>query len=113
MMAPEASYQTRKTLGRNLADAEAASAAERRRGAGEEYLPADVVDRLIAGEHPLRVWRQHRGMTLKVLATEAGVSIAHISDIERGEREGKLPLLRKLAAALSVDLDDILPQVLE
>jgi ribosome-binding ATPase YchF (GTP1/OBG family) len=32
-------------------------------GALTDYLPIELVKRLSAGEHPIRVWRAHRGMT--------------------------------------------------
>jgi ribosome-binding ATPase YchF (GTP1/OBG family) len=28
-----------------------------------DYLPAELVRRLMDGEHPVRVWRAHRGLT--------------------------------------------------
>jgi ribosome-binding ATPase YchF (GTP1/OBG family) len=31
--------------------------------ATKDYLPIQLVERLTAGEHPIRVWRAYRGMT--------------------------------------------------
>jgi len=41
-------------------------------GALADYLPIELVKRLSAGEHPIRVWRAHRGMTREALAAWAG-----------------------------------------
>jgi DNA-binding XRE family transcriptional regulator len=71
----------------------------------EESIPAEVVDRLLAGEPPLRVWRRHRGMTAAKLAAAAGITPAHVSKIESGKGDPSLALLRKLARLLQVDIE--------
>lgn len=48
-------------------------------------------------------------MTARELATASGVSPAMLSEIETGKRDGRLPLLRRIAQALGVLLDDIVP----
>jgi DNA-binding XRE family transcriptional regulator len=107
---PVTDYERLVDIAEDRADALAAIAAEERRVAGEEYLPADMVDRLLAGESPLKVWRQYRGMTLAQLSATVGIGPSFLSDIENGNRRGKPGLWRKLAEALSVSADDILPQ---
>lgn len=92
------------------ADAAAAEAAERRRIEGEEYLPAEMVDRILSGESALRVWRKHRGMTLDQLAAVTGSRKSTLSEIENGKAQGKPALWRSLADALRVSTDDILPE---
>ena len=91
------------------ADIEAAVRAEKRREDGEEYIPFEMVDRIIAGESALRVWRQYRKMTLDQLAGMAGIRKSFLSDIETGKARGAPSLWRKFAEALSVSADDILP----
>jgi DNA-binding XRE family transcriptional regulator len=90
-------------------DGDAAAAAEMRRAAGEEYISAAMVDRMLAGENPLRVWRQHRGLTLATLAEQSGVLKSTISELENGKAQGKPATWRALAEALAVMVDDILP----
>ena len=51
-------------------------------GALADYLPIELVKRLSAGEHPVRVWRAHRGMTREALAAAAGVAPSYLSEIE-------------------------------
>jgi DNA-binding XRE family transcriptional regulator len=86
-------------------DAAALAAFERTRG--EETVPVAVVDRLLANENPVKVWREHRGMTLTALAGKAGIGKGYLSQIERGTRQGPVATMQKLAGALNVDLDDL------
>jgi DNA-binding XRE family transcriptional regulator len=74
---------------------------------GEESVPAAIADRLLAGESPIRVWREHRGMTLDQLAAATGKAKGFLSEIESGKKAGSLDTRRAIARALSVDLDDI------
>jgi len=72
-----------------------------------DLLDLDEVRKLVAGVHPLRVWREHRGLTTKALAALAGVGQTSISNIETREI-GMSPKKRDaLAAALRVDPLDI------
>jgi DNA-binding XRE family transcriptional regulator len=73
----------------------------------EELIPAEYVNRMLDGENKIRVWREYRGLTVKVLAEAAGVTPAYLSQIETGAREGTLATLKKLSAALRVTIDDI------
>ena len=72
-----------------------------------DYLPIELVDNLIAGDHPIRVWRKHRGLTRETLAAEAGVAPSYVTEIETGKKPGSFDALAKLAAALRISLDDI------
>jgi DNA-binding XRE family transcriptional regulator len=74
----------------------------------EETFPAEVADRLLAGEHPVRVLRSHRGMTLQQVADACGVTNSHISQIEKGKRSMSTELLKKVAGALRVDAELLL-----
>lgn len=73
----------------------------------DELVPSAMLDRLLDGENAVRVWRQHRGMNARELAAAAGLSAAYLSEIETGRKAPGLAALRKLAAALRVDLDDL------
>ena len=73
----------------------------------EESFPLEVVDRLIAHESPLKVFREYRGLTQDTLAKNAGTNAAYLSQIETGRRTGSVRLLRRLADALGVELDDL------
>jgi hypothetical protein len=106
---PIADYDRLLGIAEDKADIAAAERAEERRDAGEEYIPADIVDKILAGENPLRVWRNYRGMTLEKLSAASGVSVTQISDIERRKRYGRPAQFRCLAEALNVSVEDILP----
>jgi len=86
---------------------DAAATAAYHRTRDQQRVPMGVVDRLIAREKPIRVWREHRGHSLRQLAERAGVGIGYLSQIENGERKGTVGTLKKIAAALDVDLDDL------
>ncbi|HLY55868.1 MAG TPA: helix-turn-helix transcriptional regulator [Stellaceae bacterium] len=92
-----------------LRDLGAARKAEARVAAGDsEYLPIEMVERL-ATDHPLRVWRDHRGLSGVQLAAAAGVPQSYISEIETGRKPGSIDAYRRLAEALRVTIDDIAP----
>jgi len=81
---------------------------DRKLAAGEEELiPAEIVDRILAGENRVRVWREHRAVSLKALAEAAGLTPAYLSQVETGKRDGTLDTYRKLAKALRVTLDEL------
>jgi DNA-binding Xre family transcriptional regulator len=96
---------TPEDLAELIEDAAATAAYHRTRN--QERLPIGVVDRLIAGENPVRVWREHRGHSLRQLAEQAGVGIGYLSQIENGERKGTVLTLKKIATALDADIDDL------
>jgi DNA-binding XRE family transcriptional regulator len=77
------------------------------KGKLQEYVPAAVVDRLIAGENPVAVWREHRGLSAVALAKAVEISPPYLSQIEHGRRQPSLDVLRRLAQALGVDIDDL------
>lgn len=81
----------------------------RMRDGAEETVPAEMVKRLLTDESPLKVWREHRGMTQQQLAAAAPMSRMYLSQVERGERQGSLKLMRRLAEILRVDRDDLSP----
>ncbi|WP_027993734.1 helix-turn-helix transcriptional regulator [Sinorhizobium meliloti] len=73
----------------------------------DELVPAEVVNRLLAGENAVKVWRSHRGMAARELAKKARISAPYLSEIESGKKDGSLSTMKKIAEALSVDLDDL------
>lgn len=91
----------------DAADAKAALA--RVRDGESETIPFGMVRRLSAGEHPLRVWRQHRGLSLAALAKQVGVSQPFLSNVENGKKNASFDVMAALAGALGVSLDDLTP----
>jgi len=72
-----------------------------------DYLPAAAVKRMIAGESPITVWREHRGLSLTALAKKAGVGRSYLSEIEGGKKPGSVTALRSVADALGLSIDDL------
>ncbi len=73
----------------------------------QTWAPADLIRRIADGEHPVRVWRSHRGMTARALAAAAGIPSSYLSAIERGVKPGSVKALNSLATALDVPLDEL------
>ena len=73
----------------------------------EETIPAHVVRELIDSKRPLRIWRTYRGLTQQALADQVGISKSYYSQIESGNRPGSAAVLKRIAIALNVSLDDI------
>jgi ribosome-binding protein aMBF1 (putative translation factor) len=95
----------------DAADALALAEVRAREAAGDaEYVPVDLAERIFAtGEHPVRVWREHRGLSLGALAKEAGIAQSYVSEIEHGRKRGSVRALAALAKALRVEIEDLLP----
>ena len=107
---PKAEYDRLCALEEELADVQAALVVEARIASGqEELIPASVVDRLLDGEPPLRVWREFRSLTQAALARASGVNRVQIVEIEAGRSSGSVHTLRKLAGALGIAVDDVIP----
>jgi hypothetical protein len=83
-----------------------------REKAGEDdALPAALYRRIRVGEHPIRIWREHRGFGLNALTDHAKVARGYLSEIENRKKAGNLVALCRIAEALRVSLDDIVPAV--
>ena len=74
----------------------------------EELVPAALVDRLLDGDNPITVWREHRKISTAQLAKTCHVTPSAISQIEKRKRKPSIDLLRKIAAALNTTVDDLL-----
>ncbi len=101
-------YERLVEAAKDAADSAAIARFEQRLAAGEEeFVPSAMVDRILAGENLVRVWREHRGLTVSALAEMAGIAQPYLSQIETGKREGTLQTMKKIAGALRVKLDDL------
>jgi ribosome-binding protein aMBF1 (putative translation factor) len=106
----KAEFERLQEAAENYADICASVAAQERAASGEEYIPGELLDRIFAGESALKVWREYRGLTQEQLAAKVGKQGSWLAKIENGKLEGGIQVWRKLAAALEVELDDILPE---
>jgi len=73
-----------------------------------DYLPLALVARLVEGESPVRIWREHRGLTVTALSECSGVAADAIAAIETGATPAPAEACRALAAALGVDPEDLI-----
>ena len=101
---PWAEYQRLRTAGDEDAMLIAAGNAAR----GDEAFPAEVAKRLVAGQPPLKVFREWRALTQADLGDKAGVPSQYISQIERGARGMGKATARKLAPVLGVSIAALL-----
>jgi DNA-binding Xre family transcriptional regulator len=105
---PEEEYKRLTEAAEDLEDIALYDAAMRKAAAGDdERVPHEIVKRLVAGRNPIMVWREHRGLKAKELAERAGISAPYLSQLESGEREASLDVIKKIAAALDVAIDDL------
>ncbi len=74
----------------------------------DESMPLAVMDRLLDGDHPVKVFRNHRGLSQKELAAQTGLNATYLSQIETRKRGGSTRVYRLLAAALNVDIGDLI-----
>ena len=108
VLMPESKFLAMQEALEDREDVSTVKAFEQDLAAGKaELIPAEFVDRLVDGENPIRVWRDYRGIKAVELAKTVGISQSHISSIETGQREPSVTLLKKLAEALNVDMDDL------
>jgi len=66
------------------------------------------VRRLVSGESKLKVWREYRGITPKVLSEKSGVSVSVISKIENNKQSIELTKMKKFVSVLNLDYDDLM-----
>ncbi len=89
-------------------DAEAA-ARDVREGRMEALTDAEV-DAFLAEPSPLAFWRKRRGLTQAALAEAAETSQGYLAQIEAGRRTGTVDLHGRLARALRVRIEDLVPE---
>ena len=101
---PIADYQILCDKAEMLDDIKAFDAAT---AENDELIPAAVVNRLLAGDNKIKVWREFRGLTQTQISELADIAQATVAQLETGKRDGTVAILKKLAAVLVVDLDDL------
>ena len=81
---------------------------DRAKASNDESFPIEVVDQLLAGQNPISVYRNYRGLTQNELAAAAGINAVYLSQIETGKRTGSAKTLAALAKALQMTVDDLI-----
>jgi DNA-binding XRE family transcriptional regulator len=103
---PYADYQHFLELLEDEADARVIAEFHEAYTAGREFMvPDEIMRRELAGESPIKLWRERRGLTQQELAEKAGISKPYLSQIETGKRQGTVETLSALARSLDIPLD--------
>jgi DNA-binding XRE family transcriptional regulator len=74
---------------------------------GEGAFPEEVIARILAGEHPVKVFRQYRRISQEQLARRVGISFEYIRKIESGKCNATRTILSNIANILRVEYSDI------
>ena len=72
-------------------------------------LPSVYAMRILDGEHPVKIWREYRGLSLSALATASEISKGYVSEIEAGKKPGSVEAYKAIARVLNVPVDAVLP----
>lgn len=77
-----------------------------RKESNEETLPFELVQELIEGsESRVKIMRKYRGLSIADLAKKIDITDGYLSQIENNKRKGTIEIYKKLAKALSIDID--------
>jgi len=104
---PYETYQRLLAEAEMLQDIRAYDEAKKAIEEGEELVPSEVTYAILDGANPIRVWREHQGLTQQRLAETAGISVPYLSQIESGKRKGRVAVLAAIAKELGLSLDEI------
>ena len=105
---PYPEYQKLLDAWEMLEDIRAYDEAKTNLAVGEELIPSKVAYALLDGKNPIHVWREYRGLTQQQLAEKAGISKPYLSQLESGKRSGTTHMLKKIAQALQVSLEELI-----
>ena len=93
------------------ADTEFAARVAAERGTPvETTVPLQVVKAKLDGAHPLKAWREYRGITQTELASRSAVARNLIAQIETHKKQGSVATLDRLARALSIPIEALLAE---
>lgn len=76
-------------------------------------LSGDDVDAYLDAPTPLAFWRKHRGLTQAALAQLVEVSQPFIAQLEAGQKDASVGIYGRMARALGVRIDDLVPDAPE
>jgi XRE family transcriptional regulator, aerobic/anaerobic benzoate catabolism transcriptional regulator len=92
---------------RSSADVTSVTKQRRVKVLGPRVSPESNSDFLAVLGHRVRELRNRRGMTRKIMARQADVSERHLAQLESGEGNVSIVLLRRIAGSLGVSLSEL------
>lgn len=105
---PESEWLAIQELLEDREDLAAIDEFQRKLAAGEEeFIPSEMVDRLLSGENLIRVWREYRGLDVSALAEKADLSPGYLEEVEAGNGVLSESQLARVATALDLTVDDL------
>jgi len=105
VLVPERTYDRMRE---ELEDLDDIRAFDRAKAKPKDFIPGEIVTRRVDGENPVRIWREYRKLTQQQLADKAGISKPYLSQLETGARRASVSVIKRLAAALEADVDDLI-----
>jgi DNA-binding XRE family transcriptional regulator len=100
---PRSEYQ-------DLIDSRDHAIAMRDIAAGAPLLTESELDAYLASPSPLAFWRKRAGLTQSALAQNAGITQAFLAQIESGDRDGTVGVLKRISQALGVRIEDLIAE---
>lgn len=73
----------------------------------DEFIPSEMVDRLLSGENLIRVWREYRGLDVPTLAGKVDLPPGYLAEVEAGSGVLNESQLERVATALNLTVDDL------
>ena len=71
-------------------------------------FPREVVNAMLdEGKHPVRAWREYRGLTAERLAKKAKLLRTTVTQIETRKYKGTVKAYQAIARALDVNIDNV------
>lgn len=72
-------------------------------------IPESVVKAIaVTGVHPIRAWREYRGLTAEQLAKKAKLARATISQMETGKRKGTVAAYKAIAKVFGISVGSLI-----
>lgn len=107
---PEVELERLRELAEDTLDARVIDESQRRLDGGKnELLDEADLEALRAPPSPLAFWRARRGMTIAVLSRNGSVPEVKLIDLETGAGTADPAVYERLARALDIDVEDLMP----
>ena len=107
---PEVEFERLRDLAEDSLDARLIDDSVARLASDEEVLLSEAdLDALRAAPSSLAFWRRRRGETAAALGKACGLAEEDITALETGARTDDMAVYRRLARALGIDAEDLVP----